>query len=77
MKRPIAAVTVATLLALAACVEDAAPQSRAGPLYSFDGSASLWVDPDTRCEYLVFKQGYGVGVVPRSTPDGTQICGRP
>lgn len=39
-------------------------------------SVSLWIDPDTGCQYLLYSHYNQGGITPRLSQQGTVICGR-
>lgn len=48
------------------------------PGYKRGMVARIWVDPETKCHYLVVGGSYGWGLVPRYDADGSSlICNQP
>jgi hypothetical protein len=48
------------------------------PGYKTGQQAHVWVDPETKCHYLVVGGSYSWGLVPRYDADGaTLICNQP
>lgn len=50
-----------------------------GTLSAFQGystSVTVWTDPYTRCQYLIYSDYKQGGITPRMRRDGTQACAR-
>lgn len=45
-------------------------------IYYTSGDIRVWRDPETGCDYLLYKRGYAGGITPRMNADGTPHCVR-
>lgn len=52
----------------------AASDRRRAFISGYSYGTSVWTDPDTGCQYLVFRVDRGVASSPRMRRDGTQVC---
>lgn len=64
MKKLALVTMLASTVLLASCSEGEASKL----------SISFYKDPKTSCQYVIYAGGYGVSMVQRMNPDGSQMC---
>lgn len=71
-----AAAVGAALAVVAGCAESTAQADQKGLKLAQYEDVTVWVDPDTKCQYVLW-DGYKAGsMVPRVHPNGLPVCGR-